>query len=341
MTRILRHATPLLLLALSAAAAPAEPGFDVSREDIKSFIAGVAKRDGFDREELKAVLRDAIPQTSIIDLISKPAERTMTWWEYRSRFLTEARIAAGAQLWNDQREPLERIAKERGIPPEYLVAIAGVETFYGRIMGRYRVLDALATLGFNYPQRGEYFRKELEQFLLLAREEKTDPRVALGSYAGAMGAGQFMPSSLRRYAVDGDGDGQRNLREQWPDVFASIANYFASHGWRTGEPVMAEVSSEAVIDQPEDARVELADTVASLHMRGYQFETTLPDSARAMLVPAQQEQLLTWRVGFENFYVITRYNRSPLYAMAVHDLAEAVAQREHAPVATPPAVPVP
>ena len=334
-----RRAACLALLGFCAGLPAAEPGFDLAREDIQRFISTVAKNHAFERDELITVLRDAVPQQPILELIAKPAERTLAWWEYRSRFLTQARIEAGTQLWNEQREPLERIARERGVPPEYLVAIAGVETFYGRIMGRYRVLDALATLGFDYPPRAEFFRKELEQFLLLAREERLDPRLPMGSYAGAMGAGQFMPSSLRRYAVDGDADGTRNLREQWPDVFASIANYFVAHGWRSGRPVLAETSVDGAADAPEDARVALRDTIASLRKRGYRFDTTLPDSARAMLVPAQLEQQLSWRIGFQNFYVITRYNRSPLYAMAVHDLAQALVDRQRNPPLPPAAAP--
>ena len=169
-------------------------------------------------------------------------------------------------------------------------------------------------------------RRELEQFLLLAREEQLDPRTPVGSYAGAMGAPQFMPTSVRNYAVDGDGDGHRDLWKSWPDVFASIANYFVAHGWRKDEPVLAEAQwldapATATPDDPAAARLELADSVGSLRGRGYRFDTPLPDSARAMLIPARLEKSLAWRVGFENFYVITRYNRSTMYAMAVHDLA--------------------
>src|SRR4029453_4897450 len=163
------------------------------------------------------------------------------WWEYRARFLTEERISQGVQLWEEHRDELERIATERGVPPEYLGAIIGVETKYGRLTGRFRVLDALSTLAFDYPPRSEFFRKELTEFLLLSREEKLDPLKTLGPYAGAMGNAQFMPSSYRKYAVDAQEDKRRDLWADWGDVFASIANYFREHGWQTGAPVMAEV----------------------------------------------------------------------------------------------------
>jgi membrane-bound lytic murein transglycosylase B len=197
-------------------------------------------------------------------------------------------------------------------------------------MGRYRVHDALATLAFDYPPRSEYITRELEQFLLLAREESLDPRKPVGSYAGAMGAPQFMPTSLRSFAVDGDGDGHRDLWNNWADVFASIANYFVQHGWKAGEPVLAEARPPARPDDPSTARLALADTVAGLRQRGYAFDTALPGTTPAMLVPAQLQDGLAWRIGFRNFYVITRYNRSSMYAMAVHELAQALAARRHA-----------
>jgi membrane-bound lytic murein transglycosylase B len=230
-------------------------------------------------------------------------------------------------VWQQNREALQAIEKDSGIPAQYLIAITGVETFYGRQIGGYRVLDALATLAFDYPRRAEFFQGELAQFLLLAREEHLNPRDPKGSYAGAMGIAQFMPSSFRRYAVDGSGDGRRDLWQYGPDVFASIANYFHVHGWHPGEPVLVDATNDMPPDDPARAEAKLADTVASLKQRGYRFETALGDDAPAMLVPAQLEDSMSWRVGFQNFYVITRYNRSFMYAMAVSDLADAIAAR--------------
>jgi membrane-bound lytic murein transglycosylase B len=340
--------TCLVILALLASASQAaDQGVDLTRQDVQAFVTTMVTQHQFDRQELTSILQNAVYQQKIVDAIQRPAEKTLAWWEYRARFLTEERINAGVQVMTDNREALQRIAKDSGVPAEYLVAITGVETLFGRTTGRYRVLDALATLGFEYPPRGAFFRRELEQFLVMTREEGLDPRVPLGSYAGAMGIPQFMPSSFRNYAVDGNGDGHRDLWQAWPDVFASIANYFREHGWRTDQPVLADAINEGSTDDPAVARVALNETVASLRRRGYTFETSLPASAPAMLVPAALEQAMSWRIGFQNFFVITRYNRSPLYAMAVHDLAEAIAGRAAVippePVLTPaptvPAVP--
>jgi membrane-bound lytic murein transglycosylase B len=329
MTSLLLRAGLAALLTFScpASAADAESGLDVTREDVQSFIGNMAKQHDFDATALASILRDAQTQPRILELIQRPAERTLAWWEYRQRFINEERIDGGVKVWRANRELLTRIADRTGVPEEYLVAITGVETSYGRNMGRYRVLDALATLGFDYPPRSEFFRRELEQFLLLTREDKVDPRTPLGSYAGAMGIAQFMPSSVRAYAVDDGNDGHRDLHEYGPDVFASVANYFVKHGWRAGQPVLAEINHNNAPDDPVNAKIALEETLASLHARGYIFTSIMPEDSPAMLVPAQFEQSLSWRVGYENFYVITRYNRSAMYAMAVHELAQAIAQR--------------
>jgi membrane-bound lytic murein transglycosylase B len=247
------------------------------------------------------------------------------------------------QLWLDHRLELEDIAKARGVPPEYILAIIGVETKYGRITGRFRVIDALATLAFDYPPRSEFFRKELEEFVLLSREESMDPLKTMGSYAGAMGNAQFMPSSYRKYAVDAQDDKKRDLWTDWGDVFASIANYFREHGWETGAPVLSEVDLDPDPTFVMDTRnLSLNETVASLATQGVETRTDVPATTPAMLIFAEQSDGPAYRVGFNNFQVITRYNRSPRYAMAVHDLAEAIAARMHevAPSSPPPA-PVP
>jgi membrane-bound lytic murein transglycosylase B len=340
-----------LVLAIAVALMPARADstvqappsrFDLSRPEIKTFIDEVAKRTPLKRRDVQKVLAKAEPQPKIIELITKPAERVVPWWEYSARFLDEERIAQGAQLWIDQREQLERIAAERGVAPEYILAIIGVETKYGRITGRYRVIDALATLAFDYPARSAYFRKELEEFLLLAHEEKLNPLKTLGSYAGAMGNAQFMPSSYRRYAVDAQDDRKRDLWQDWGDVFASIANYFREFGWETGAPVMAEVDLDPDATFTIDPRnLKLNETVASLAAGGVQTRTDAPDSTPAMLVFAPAADGPAYRVGFRNFEVITRYNRSPRYAMAVHDLAQAIATRVRELAPVPPPEPAP
>jgi membrane-bound lytic murein transglycosylase B len=305
-------------------------GLDITRPEVQQFIGKLNKENDFDRQDLVWVLRDAEPQPRIVAIMERPAEGTMAWYQYRARFLGEERINGGVAVWKEHRETLAAIERDSGVPAQYLVAITGVETLYGRTTGGYRVLDALSTLAFDYPRRATYFQNELTQFLLLAREERLNPREPKGSYAGAMGIPQFMPSSFRRYAVDGDGDNHRDLWKYGPDVFASVAHYFKEHGWRAGEPVLSEATNPESKDDPAKAEARLADTVESLRKRGYAFDTTQPDSAQAMLVPAMLEAGNSWRIGYQNFYTITRYNRSFLYAMAVNDLADAIAARYRA-----------
>lgn len=335
MLALLAAGLPALACAQATTQVP-KKALDVSRPEVQRFIDSMAERQGFDRAALAGTLSDAVTQPTILEAIARPSERTMTWSEYRARFLTDERIDAGLALWDAQQAALDRVAADSGVPAEYLLAITGVETFFGRLMGRHRVLDALSTLAFDYPRRSEFFTKELEEYLLIARREQLDPRVPIGSYAGAMGAPQFMPSSMRSYAVDGDGDGHRDLWQNWPDVFASVANYFTEHGWRPGEPVLADALVDPVPDDGATVRLALNETVAGLQERGYRFDTTLPGTAKAMRVPAPQQDAMQWRVGFQNFYVITRYNRSFLYAMAVNDLAQAMAERRRAQSAPSP-----
>jgi membrane-bound lytic murein transglycosylase B len=313
---------PRALFALMALAPPAF-AFDESRPEVAAFIAEMTREHGFQRPQLEALFKDAETKQAILDAISRPAERTIPWHEYRDRFLTEKRIHEGADFWLAHRDKLGRIEDE-GVAAA-VVGILGVETSFGRITGRYRVLDALATLAFDFPPRAPFFRDELEQFLILTREEAVDPRAALGSYAGAMGAPQFISSSYRKYAVDADGDGQRNLWSSWSDVVGSVANYLEAFGWRRGEPVLAAATLEDEdLSRFDVSKLELNETVGSLKDKKVRFETRLPDDAPAMLIVAQGKQGPVYRVGFNNFFVITRYNRSTMYAMAVHDLGSAV-----------------
>ena len=304
------------------------PGFDIKRPEIVQFINDVAEHDGFSRHELRALLKQAQPQPRILDLMNRPIEKVAPWWEYRDRFLTPARISDGAQFWADHKESLERIAAQYQVPPEYIVAILGVETHYGHNTGPYRALDALATLAFDYPPREKFFRSELEEFLVLARENQLDPLAVKGSYAGALGVPQFMPSQYRRYAVDADTDKRRDLWNDWDDIFASVANYLREHGWTPGAPVLAEVRLDPdPTFQIEPHNLELTDTLESLALHGVKVDSDLPGSTPVVLISAEQRDGPAYRVGFRNFYVITRYNSSARYAMAVYDLAQAVAQR--------------
>lgn len=222
---------------------------------------------------------------------------------------------------------LERAATASGVPVDILLGIVGVETFFGENVGKYRVIDALATLAFDYPPRQAFFRGELEQYLVMAREEGLDPLAPVGSYAGAMGLPQFMPSSFRSYAVDGDADGKRDLWNDWADVFSSVGNYLKVHGWRAGEPVLAAADASNANLAGLDEKLALTETVGSLRARGVQFETGLPADAPAMLIALKVAGGTEYRVGFTNFYAITRYNRSHMYASAVSDLADAIGAR--------------
>lgn len=317
--------------AADASAAPARtlPGhtrFDLERADIGAFVTHMTTR-GFTRAQVYKVLAKAEPQPKIIEAMTRPAEKTLAWWEYRARFINSERIDAGAQLWREHRELLDAIAMQRHVPPEYLLGIVGVETYFGRLMGRYRVLDSLTTLAFDYPARGEYFRQELEQFLILTRDGELDPLTTLGSYAGAMGAAQFMPSSFGRFAVDQSGSGRRDLWTDWADIFGSIANYLQQHGWQYGQPVLAEATLGTAPAPAPPAGIALSETLGALRGRGMQVASLLDDATPCLAIPAQLSDGTSYRVGFQNFYVITRYNHSPLYAMAVHDLAQAIAER--------------
>jgi len=295
---------------------------DVSRPEVRAFIDTMCRDHGFERAPLKALLGQAETKQAILDAISRPAERVVPWFEYRERFMTEKRILQGADFWSAHGEKLGQISDPSVAAT--VVGILGVETSFGRNTGRYRVIDALTTLAFDYPPRADFFRGELQEFLLLSREEAVDPATVLGSYAGAMGAPQFISSSYRKWAVDGDGNGHRDLWGSWDDVIDSVANYLIVHGWRNGEPVVVDATlADPDLTRFDTSKVELNETVQSLRDKGVSFETALPGDAPAMLIVAQGRDRMVYRVGFTNFYAITRYNRSTMYAMAVHDLGAA------------------
>ena len=321
----------LALALLGALAADPARAFDTSREDVAGFVAEMSARHGFDAAALTDLMSKTESRSSILEAIARPAEKRLNWQEYRALFMTDQRVTQGIEVAEAQSVALERAAAG-GVPAQYLVAITGVETFYGKIAGKYRVVDALATLGFDYPPRSRFFREQLEQFLLMTRDESLDSLAPLGSYAGAMGIPQFMPGSFRAFAVDGDGDGHRDLWGNWSDVFASVSNYLLKNGWRPGEPVMASADvTGARLDGLSDDKLALSETVRSLRERGVRFETTQPADAPAVLVPLPVADGIEYRVGFSNYYAITRYNRSALYASAVNDLAGAIAAGTAAP----------
>ena len=324
-----------LLACAPALAQPASPpvlpaSFDLHRPDIAAFIQEVTQHDGLKRKDVQRLLKEARPQPKIIDIMNRPIEKVAPWWEYREHFVNAERVTDGAQFWAEHRESLERIAAAYEVPPEYVVAILGIETRYGRVTGHYRVLDALATLAFDYPPRHNYFAGELAQFMVLVKESRLDPLKTTGSYAGAMGAPQFMPSAYRRYAVDASNDQRRDLWGDWEDILASVANYLHQNGWKAGGPVLADTRIEPEANfqlEPHGRGLELDATVDSLGAHGVKVDLDVPPETPALLVLAEQPDGPAYRVGFNNFYVLTRYNTSTRYAMAVHDLAQAIAQR--------------
>ncbi|MEW6445438.1 MAG: lytic murein transglycosylase B [Pseudomonadota bacterium] len=328
--RILKllHIPLLALLGSGCASLQAHPGFAES-EDAQAFAREISARGGLDLAEVRMALSQARHQQSIIDAMNRPAE-AKPWYLYRPIFLTEQRIGQGVQFWREHAGRLSSLEARYGVPAEILVAIVGVETGYGRNTGKYAVLDALATLAFDYPKRAPFFRKELEEYFLLARDERLPLDGPKGSYAGAMGMPQFMPSSYREYAVDGDGDGRRDLWGSVDDVLASVANYFVRHGWRPGADVAWPVElvdasrHEDWMNRGRDLKAKT--TVGGLRQSGL----SLPDgddAQPAMLIPLREERGDTYWVGLPNFYVITRYNHSAHYAMAVWQLAKALRER--------------
>jgi len=319
-----------VLIALLAGAGQVNAGAERSYEGnakAQAFIEKMVTEHGADRAELDALFAGAQYKQSIIDAMNRPAEKVKLWKDYRKIFITEKRIRQGLQFWREQREWLEKMQADYGVPIEYVVAIIGVETYYGRIAGNYRVVDALSTLAFDYPARSPFFTKELEHFLLLAKEQKLEPANLKGSYAGAMGYGQFMPSSYRAYAVDYNGDGVADIWTDPADAIGSVANYFVRHGWQRGEDVVvraritADYSSEAInkLVKPELSLAQLAE-------QGFTPVPEMSPDVKAIPLRLQGQAGVEFWLGLQNYYTITRYNHSFRYAMAVTQLAEQIAE---------------
>ncbi|MFH1044028.1 MAG: lytic murein transglycosylase B [Pseudomonadota bacterium] len=310
-----------IIVTATAATAYAE------RDDVREFIAEMVAKHGFVGEELRQLFSGARFQPAIINAITPPAEaRAVSWQAYRALFLTPQRIQAGVEFRERQREALARATGLYGVPEEIIVAIIGVETLYGRNTGNYRVIDALATLAFDYPPRAEFFRTELEHYLLYARDAGIDTLGLKGSYAGAIGIPQFMPRSYRRYAVDLDGDGKADLSGSFADAIGSVANFLQAQGWERGQPVAfaAEVQGNNY-RKLVDAGIKPTYRCGDLTRFGVNSKGEAKANARCALIeletPGEASEYL---VGLTNFYVLTRYNRSSLYATAVLELALAV-----------------
>ena len=294
------------------------------RPEIEVFIAGMVERHGFEESKLKNIFSKTRFQPAIINAISRPST-SKPWHEYRPNFVNSRRVADGVTFWNNNTKTLERASKKFGVPEEIIAAVIGVETFYGAQTGRHRVLDALTTLAFNYPRRAKFFRDELEQYLLLTREQGTNTFSIKGSYAGAIGIPQFMPSSYRNYAVDFDSDGKIDLSDNAADSIGSVANYLIAHGWEVGGPVATRAQISG--DKPHQNLVKEykpLHTMEKMRKLGITPLIDVPSDRQAMLIELKNDSEMEYWLGFNNFYVITRYNRSFHYAMSVLQLSEEI-----------------
>jgi membrane-bound lytic murein transglycosylase B len=291
-------------------------------------IDELVSQEGFDREELIEIFSDAGRQQSILDAMSRPAEKTKAWYEYREIFLNDKREKQGLEFYQQHRETLQRAEQETGVPAAMIVSIIGVETYYGRIAGSYRVIDALSTLAFDYPRRSEFFTKELKHFLILTRDQGMDPLLLKGSYAGAMGYGQFMPSSYRSYAIDFDGDEKADIWNNPVDAIGSVANYFKAHGWTEGDPVIVAANATAAIPEEMMSRgrnLKPRFSVAEFTAAGLEPTMQTDPEAEAIGIEFELADGMEYWLGLHNFYVITRYNHSAMYAMSVYQLSQRIA----------------
>ncbi|WP_349431789.1 lytic murein transglycosylase B [Methylomarinum sp. Ch1-1] len=308
----------------------AVPGYGAIEDSdlLNDFVNNMATKHQFDAAELKQLFQSVEIKQNIVETISSPAE-AMPWYRYRKIFMTDSRVNEGLRFWQENEAVLARVEQQYGVPAEIITAVIGVETRYGAHTGTYRVIDALATLAFAYPKRSPFFTSELEHFLLLCREEQLNPLEPLGSYAGAMGMPQFMPSSYRAYAADFDRDEKRDIWHNEADVIASVANYFARHHWQKGAAIAFPVTAEGEAYQHGLSKGLQPDvSVAKLK----QWQVTVPEQLEpdetVKLLEFEQEQDHQLWAGLHNFYVITRYNHSPLYAMAVYQLSLAIADKK-------------
>lgn len=323
----------LSLAAGLACGLPSAQASFLSNDLAQQFVEEMVTRHGFERQYLFDALHQAQFDQQVIRLITpSSAPSARSWQNYRGRFLAAKRINEGVDFWHDYRDTIEAASERFGVPPEIIVAIIGVETHYGNYTGNFQTLSALASLAFNYPPRAELFRKELENLFLLAREQNRDPASFSGSYAGAIGYPQFLPSSIRNYAIDFDGNGIIDFESNPLDAIASVANYLAAHGWRRNEPIAVRVSIPAGFDPTPLIQAGIEPTLA---MSDLQQHGIRPQNGNWFDAPATFVDLVTpgaatqYWLGYRNFYVITRYNRSSFYAMAVFELAEAL--RENMP----------
>lgn len=303
----------------------------LERESVRKYIRTVAEEHDLDRHHVAGLFARLTRQQSILDAIARPAERTLSWLEYRPIFMTKKRIHAGRVFMNEHSELLQKAEEQFGVPAEIITAIIGVETFYGRITGSYGVLEALATLAFDYPRRSRFFTSEMTEFIVLSEQEGWATLNIKGSYAGAMGMPQFIASSYQRYAIDFDDDGKRDLFDSPADIIGSVANYLSEHGWVDGAPIAEQWTPKGGISKAmlKLVRESLSPAIERDTVKSLGFDSPMLAAGTkgdrplsVMMMNAEPEQEL-W-IGYRNFYAITRYNHSRLYAMAVFQLGEAI-----------------
>ena len=315
------------LVGILGASQEATAGDYEGSPQVAQFVGEMTRDYGFAGEQLMDVFREVVRKQSILDAISRPAERVKPWKDYRPIFITDSRIARGVDFWRQHEAVLARAEREYGVPASVIVSIIGVETFFGRNTGNYRVIDALSTLAFDYPPRADFFRKELREYLLLSREEQVDPLTLKGSYAGAMGLPQFMPSSFRAYAVDFDGDGHINIWTDADDAIGSVASYFQRRGWVAGEAVVSQATVQGEhADDGLSPGIDPVKTIGELRALGWSGHDALRDDLPVTAFRLDGANGPEYWIGLKNFYAITRYNRSVMYAMAVHQLADLLVQ---------------
>ncbi|MBE0505615.1 MAG: lytic murein transglycosylase B [Marinospirillum sp.] len=323
---ILMRFMGLMLLSLFASTFAVASLYDpAKRQDVADFIEEMVRDQGLERDQLQKLFSDTQKRQDILDLIARPAERVLEWHEYRDIFVTTQRINAGKKFMEQYADALQRAEQEYGVSPEIITSIIGVETFYGRNKGRHRVIDALATLTFDYPPRAPFFRRQLIEFLNLSNRYGLNPRVPMGSYAGAMGYPQFIPTSYRDFAVDFDGDGFADIWTNPVDAIGSVASYFKAHGWQFGQPVVmtAQLKNTSELPELRINRFNLQ-SLADLQAAGIVPEKKLPLETKVLPMAFALKDGELHLLGLQNFYVITRYNHSRMYALAVTELAEAL-----------------
>ena len=320
----------LTFFSMMAYSAPADY---INRPEVTRFIEDISQKNNLDQEWITQTMDQAVYQPSVIKYILPGTKATRSWKRYREIMINSTRIQQGMAFWAQNEETLRRAEKEFGVPAQYIVSIIGIETAYGRNMGNFRLIDALTTLAFDYPRRAEFFRQELEAFFVLCKEQGWDPLTIKGSYAGAIGLPQFMPSSYRQYAVDFDNDGKIRLFDSPADAIGSVANYLAVHGWQTNRPVAEPVLFKTSLPATEKwQNPTIRPELSASHLEPFLpvWEKKEPQYPFALILLDSPDMPKEYWLGFQNFYVISRYNKSSFYAMSVFQLGQAILEKRDA-----------